>query len=691
MMHPVQVNVMGTLFDYKQVLISAFSSHSLPFSHHFVALSRNCVWYIKEFDVSYVRRRNMEVNATTSKLFITVSDMAMVNIYSKYVDDKNMTDLLTSSLHTVCKSHLVGLSEIAVKSINSDHKHDIDLVLNYLQESEKRQATTLFDTQKETTDTIKDHIDLSQKRTRDSATNAHSLANLEADSRFSGLKDHISLQNTTLINTIDANMRGRLDFTRLSHDLSKVIKSSMHEEKTYNEEAMVLKIKDFMLAFIMLPNTQANQRTFEKLDDIKESWRSSDQTAKDTLNETLKQLNLDSAADSHRMHTEMESVHRSVKQFIEENDKAKDLSVQISDVSTLVKKTIDASLAGIDIQSQILSAAVTNLQQHVIKIDNDNAAQHARMVALQSGSENVMNKVNNISTQITVSRTDIRAIGNLGEQTMFERLDDYFTEREGFEVVKTHMIPHSCDLMIKTKGKNNISIEIKSHGSMTKKSVDRGEVNKFLSDLKHMNNSGVFISVHSGISGQPNFKIHNLEDGRFAFFLAENGYDTIVVKEVVLLIHHLEGITRRQASDGTDGTKLSPEALSRITDHINNECHKLEGVKKHIKQTLVMLTEISFKAILSIIQASQSTQHNDTSLEDANRLQQEQEVVGVVSVGATPTDTGVVKSCFSCTQCNKTYMQYGSLTRHVDKMHNTQGTKNHVSSQNESHDCAVRN
>lgn len=522
----------------------------------------------------------MKVIISQTNVSFVSNDLAIMKFYSTYQANIKAIDQVTNDVNMLINNYFKSLTEF---SSNSDSaggtKRDIDVYLDYLQESERRHSAIVLADRKEAMDAFLAHVD------------RHSIAiTNHIDVRNIGLKDHISTHNSSTIAMIDANIHNRLDFSRIAEEIVSMIKIVLSNERSCNDDVIVAKIKEAMHTTIVLPNSLASEKLTKNLQDIKDTWRDNDQSTKDRLNERFNKIIIEGVTDSARI----KHVSDIVQQFLEES-KSSNLALKISQVPLLVKQTIDETLRGLDVQSKVMAGSVLNLQQQVIKLDSDNCIQQNGITTLQKGSDTVVSMVNDLSMQLTASKSNIRTIGSVGEQTMFQLLEDSLLQRDGYTVIMTQNIPHNCDILVKKVGENHICLEIKTQKSGQ---IRTREIERFQSDILHMNRSGIFVSIHSGIVGRENFDFEFFPNGRIAVYLGNNNYDVNVIKEMVRVIHHLEAVTCRRACDGVH---ISSEHLAKILELVKDECRKLENIKRHVKQTIAMLNDSTISAILKCI------------------------------------------------------------------------------------------
>lgn len=587
----------------------------------------------------------MQVTVSPTSVNFSVSHTAVVNLYAKYADNQTMTSKITSIFDTITQTHFTHLSEFACDLDNEGSKRDVDVVLGYLRAHEERQ-NAVFDEhhretmehRKETVNTLKDYVN---------------SQHLESHMRM------IS-QQSLMISAIDTNVRAHLDFPRISADMVVMMKNCMAETNVCNDDMLVLKIKDAMQTLIVAPSAQASDVLLRSLQNIKDSWSQNNQSVNDAvlLNDKLNQIMLAITTDSIKTRNDIENVGKSLSEFVDDQYDSPDVSLQISHVPNLVKATMEGVMREVDASSRLMAANVSTLQQQMLKFDEVNALQLVNQGKMLKGTDDLTGKMAQMSAQMTISRTNIHAKGQQGEQTMLYLLEDVLTRREGFSVTMTQGIANNCDILIQKFGCNNVSVEMKAHGNGSAQKVRTRDVEKFYSDITRLGTSGIFVSLYSDIVGKDHLEIDPLPNGRFAIFIANNNHDVVMVKEMLLVLYRLEAITCKKAIDGSDAIIIPPETLAKIKAYLGNEYRKIEDVKRHVKQTTTMLNNVNLDGVLAIILAG----HDDKDV-----VARDDVVVPHTEAPSDQVQIEVPRSSLQCAKCAKVYQHVSSLKTHEKK------------------------
>ena len=89
--------------------------------------------------------------------------------------------------------------------------------------------------------------------------------------------------------------------------------------------------------------------------------------------------------------------------------------------------------------------------------------------------------------------------GKTGENIVFDMLENTLPSKE-YTILDCSKKGHSCDILIKRIKYPDIRVECKNYSS----NVKTLEIVKFERDLEENNDSGIFISLSSGICGKKN-------------------------------------------------------------------------------------------------------------------------------------------------------------------------------------------
>lgn len=253
------------------------------------------------------------------------------------------------------------------------------------------------------------------------------------------------------------------------------------------------------------------------------------------------------------------------------------------------------------------SAAVAAVQQQLQRVERDVSEQGGALCVLRKGGDDVASKLDALSQQVLVAHTrqasDLRTKGRTGESTLYELLCHKLRDRENYSVELVCGVAHQCDMVVRCLGRPDVRIESKAHGEHTGEKVRVREVKRFQSDLSGVNAHGIMVSLHSGIVGKGAVEVEPLSNGKFAVYLSHNNYDVDQIQDMIMLIYHLDEMTRQ--GDGCPGdngvVRVPTEVLKRVELHLQEFSERVRSARGHLKETLTLLGDIAFESIAKLL------------------------------------------------------------------------------------------
>ena len=229
--------------------------------------------------------------------------------------------------------------------------------------------------------------------------------------------------------------------------------------------------------------------------------------------------------------------------------------------------------------------------------------------AMKNVSEQVCSMTSKVET-FSNTRNTTRFKGEEGEKGLHDVLENFLPSRDGYAIIDTKSIPHSCDMVIKRLGYPDVRIESKAHGRDSGENVRTQEVKRFESDLGHLNSHGIFVSLYSGICGKGALEFEFLPaTKKFAFYLSRNEFDGGIIAEIVRLIYKLDKFmaeNENESDDGADDGSLlvSHDSILSIKSHLTDFNRKIEDLKTNAKNSLRILNEITLMTIEKLLTTS---------------------------------------------------------------------------------------
>ena len=250
--------------------------------------------------------------------------------------------------------------------------------------------------------------------------------------------------------------------------------------------------------------------------------------------------------------------------------------------------------------------------------------------AMNTVSEQISTMSNKVDS-FSVMRNTTRYKGEEGEKGLYEVLSNKLSMRDGYSILNTKSIAHSCDMVIQRVGYPDVRIESKAYGRDSGANVNTSEVIKFESDLVHLNNHGIFVSIYTGICGKGTIEFEFIPTiKKFAFYLSRNKYDGDIITEILRLIYKLDTFI----NEDEDVFTISNDSITKIKNHLTDFNRKIDDLKTNSKNSLRILNELTL------------------------------DVIGKLLTNANANDE---KTQLECTICKCVYKSKSGLTNHMKK------------------------
>ncbi|KAF6250480.1 hypothetical protein COO60DRAFT_1646871 [Scenedesmus sp. NREL 46B-D3] len=341
------------------------------------------------------------------------------------------------------------------------------------------------------------------------------------------------------------------------------------------------------------------------------------------------------------------------------------ISTRLSELLVLVEKSVQATLDKIDPstlhlavpdlvreQTTVLAAEIRRQLESIDKSIVDSKA------SLCTNNQTILSKVEHLSEQVLVTQTKAavshRTKGMEAEQRMFELLDEALAPH-GICITLVSGKSGSCDYNVAKVARPDVALELKAHAER----VGSRDIQRFEGDLVRMDKHGIIVALHNGFVGRDNFQINQLPTGKFAVYLAKNGYDAATIKDVVMLLHRLDELTTRQPTAGQDDQEpsstvaLTPHTMEMLQGYLKDSAIKLRTMRKNLRDTLALLDDVQRNNLGSIERILLGGSGDDEP--DAQAILARQ-------------------NKYKCTKCDKPCSNAGGLARHMKTQHAAEGT-----------------
>ena len=294
----------------------------------------------------------------------------------------------------------------------------------------------------------------------------------------------------------------------------------------------------------------------------------------------------------------------------EERERGKEqrcvLQQQMSQVPLVVKGVLSDMAKEIESQWTQTRLTTNATLQQMAKVESDVAGATTALAVQKKMVEDITNKLEALTQQMSRASTSLRAKGRQGENGLHDLLyDELCRRRDGYSVQMVNGHAHGCDINISRIGHADVRVESKAHGEGTGEKVRTSEVEKFKRDLMGLNAHGIFVSLHSGIVGKGEVEFEQLSNGKFAVFLSNNRYDVGIMHDMVKTMHMLDRLfadARGEREEGENACVRVPrETMRRVQDYLRDFARRVSETKTHLKDSMALLSGLAFDQLESLL------------------------------------------------------------------------------------------
>ena len=273
-------------------------------------------------------------------------------------------------------------------------------------------------------------------------------------------------------------------------------------------------------------------------------------------------------------------------------------------------------------------------------------------------------KLQEILTQLSRQATHT-AKGKYGEDKLYSLLCERLTSREDYTVSMVCGQAHNCDMNVKRIGHPDIRIESKAIGENTNEKVRTCAVEKFRNDLLSTDSHGIFVSLYSGIVGKGLFGIDQLPNGKFAVYLSNNNFDIDTLHDMIVMLYHLDKHTCDENGNvRSDLIKISPDTMQKCSAQLNGFGQRIATAKTHLKETLILLNEITLEKIEQILIGHNAAEKQITRSQPSQSQPSQSQPYQPQSVNSDDSESNQ----FKCDKCGKVVRTPKGLVLHKSKV-----------------------
>jgi hypothetical protein len=246
----------------------------------------------------------------------------------------------------------------------------------------------------------------------------------------------------------------------------------------------------------------------------------------------------------------------------------------------------------------------TSVRAQLSKMDAGIASMSEVKLELSGAASRLEGVAGAVMAMQTRKVSHSQAKGMVGERRMYDMLCDRLPAHDRYEVRLVTGQTHCCDIAIKRVGYPDVMVECKAYGEQTGSKVGMSEVSKFRRDLGELQTHGIFVSLHSGITGMNRFHMEQMPTGKFAVYLGENEYDMDVIYIMLLMLYKLDGVvsaSERKEEGGSQGISVTPEVMMQVQMMMGDMMNKVKTVTASMRQNINMLNEITLDIVVQML------------------------------------------------------------------------------------------
>ena len=241
-------------------------------------------------------------------------------------------------------------------------------------------------------------------------------------------------------------------------------------------------------------------------------------------------------------------------------------SLEKSTQNDTIKELLD--IIKIQIKSPVIKEQNTFVKELNYSLDNN--------IKLQSIEENIYQLQKNFSSSSSKK-------GQVTENILFNNLIHLFLDSE---VTNTSSISNSGDIQIKKLNKPTILIDSKNFNN----NVPKIDLDKFYTDLKTNNCSGILCNSNAGIANRDHFQI-DIQDNNIYVFISNHQYDNTLFKLAVKIIYHIHDIIKDNKNDTIE---INRELFQRLKIEYNFFLSTFQQHLNSIKTNIISLEKLAF-------------------------------------------------------------------------------------------------
>ena len=211
-----------------------------------------------------------------------------------------------------------------------------------------------------------------------------------------------------------------------------------------------------------------------------------------------------------------------------------------------------------------------------------------KLVRIDVRQDEMNNKIN----EFLGKKENSNEKGRMSENELKLVLDEIFSTGV---VEKISNEAHSCDIILKREGKEDILVENKDY----KTKIPLGEVEKFISDTENKKKHGIFISQFSTIANKDDYQI-DVDGDRVLVYVCNVNYDKDKIRTAVKIIDHF-ALSMDKIENTNDTENVKKEILEKFNDdykkNLTAKMNLISMLKENHKKELDLLKKMEMPTI----------------------------------------------------------------------------------------------
>lgn len=426
-------------------------------------------------------------------------------------------------------------------------------------------------------------------------------------------------------------------------------------EVAANEELGSVPVIDFTELYSKFDHLEGKYDSLRESDGVRFNAMVGDFLEK--LKAIISQSRTDSSASTESQFTlAIEKAMVSMKELCFQNRNDSSVDAKLSLMQNVVED-MKTTINQMRLQQNELSKQEVSTSMHVLKLQSDICDSIKKQEVSNTELQKITSKFQNSSSK-----------GSMSENMLSDLLYSAYPSASIIQTGQSKQ-SHMGDILFQQQGMAKILIENKCYDQ---KNVPTDEVNKFMSDCKLQQCSGIMISQHSGISLKRNFDIEcNYDTGDVYVYLHRVFNDITPVNAAIHIIENLSALLR----SNTSGNSINKEKLKVLKDAYERftEKHRelLKVKKDHYDREIQLLKTLQLTELSDFFSFYNFSKE---AAQTVSSLQKRKQSDSLVTEGSAAAANGMKKQTKlmdamkrECPRCNQSFSRTSAHFRECAK------------------------